>query len=127
MEKTVASSNRASSRSNFMKRSVTDPVEGIGLVCSVVIFNTLCFICDLSPKGRVIGITQNMNFVSGTQLFNRNIVEFVDYDDAMKHVGNYEGVIKTTSSTNIDGDRKFDFLCRLACSTGKITKKINHM
>ncbi len=41
MEKTVISSNGASSGSNFIKEGVADPEEGVGLVCSIVIFKIL--------------------------------------------------------------------------------------
>ncbi len=76
MEKTVASSNRASGRSNLIKDSIVDPVEDFWLVSSVIIFKIL-YIWGLSPEGMVIGMTQNMVFVSETQLLNRDSVEFI--------------------------------------------------
>ena len=46
-------------------------------------------------------------------------------EQVVKHIGNFEGVIKTTSSTLINRDGKFDFPIGLACSSGKSSKEVN--
>ncbi len=52
-----------------------------------------------------------MVFVSGTQFLNQDNVEFIFYDNVVKIVGNFKGVIKTTGSTDVDGEGKFEFPC----------------
>ncbi len=64
-----------------------------------------------------------MVFVSGNHLFNQDNVEFFVDDNVIKNVGNLEGVIKTTSSTVVNRDRKVKFPSGFACSLGKSTKK----
>ncbi len=70
MEETIVSSNGASGGCNMIETGVADFVEGIGRVCSIVIFNIRCFLHGLRPDVLVVGITQNMILVSGTELLN---------------------------------------------------------
>ncbi len=56
-------------------------------------------------------------------MLDRDNVEFIVYDNVVKNVGNFEGVIETTGSTIIDGERKSEFPCGLACSLGKSIKE----
>ncbi len=64
-------------------------------------------------------------FCKQNTILNQDNVEFIVYDNVIKNVGNFEGVSETTGSTVVNGDRKFEFSCGLACSSGKSTKKSN--
>ncbi len=77
---------------------------GIGLVCSVVMFNILCFFHCLSSECMVIHMMQNMVLVIGAQLFNREVVEVVVYNDVVKNVCGFKGIIKACGSNVIEGD-----------------------
>ncbi len=125
MKKTVTSSNWASSRGYMVKKGVADFVEGVRLVCSVIIFNILCFFHGSCPEGVIVSIMQNIVLVSRAQLLNGEIVDGDINDNVVKHVGDFKSVIKTTSSTAINGDRNFDFPSGLACSSGKSSNEFN--
>ncbi len=108
--------------SNGVEKGVADLVEGIRLVRSVDIFYILCFFHGSCPKDVIVGITQNMVLVSRAQL---EIVEHTINYNVVKHIGNFKGVIKTTGSTIVNRDRKFDFPSQLDCSPGKSSKEVN--
>ncbi len=74
-------------------------------------FCILSFLHGLSPEGAIVGIVQNMVLVSGVQLSNGEVV-------------NFEGVIKTTGSMIVNGDRKYDFSSGLTLSSGKSSKMV---
>ncbi len=64
-----------------------------------------------------------MVLVSGAQLVNRDVIKIVINNNVAKLVGNFEGVIKTSSSTVVDGDREFDFTSGSAHISSNSTKK----
>lgn len=86
IKETVARSNWASGGGNIIKEGVANFLEGIWFVHSVVIFNILCFFHGLSPKGSIVGIMQNIVLLSGTQLFNGEVVEAVINNNVVIHV-----------------------------------------
>ncbi len=104
MKTTVTSSNRVYGRCNMIKKGVTDLEEGVGLVHSIVIFCIWCFFHSLSPEGAIICIMQNMVWVSGTQMFNREVVKIVVHNNVVKNICNVKGIIKASGSTVINGD-----------------------
>ncbi len=48
---------------------------------------------------------ENMVLVSGAQLFNGEVVKVVVYDDAIKNISNFKGIIEASGSTIIEGGR----------------------
>ncbi len=125
MEETVSSHNGVSGRANIVKKrccKFCGRQQAAMLCCH---FNILCFFHSFCPEGVIISITQNMVLISREKLLNGEIVGFIINEDGVKHVGNFEGVIKTTSSTIVNGDGKFDFLSVFACSSGESSKKVN--
>ncbi len=104
MKETIASSKRAAGKCNMIEKGVADLEESFGIVCSIVIFCIWSFCHILSQEGAVIWIMQNMVLVNGAQLFNREVVQFVVYDNVVKNVANFEGLIEASGSTIVEVD-----------------------
>ncbi len=66
-----------------------------------------------------------MQNIIGAQLANRQVIDIVIDNNVVKLVGNFEGVIETSSYTIVDRNRQFDFTGGFACSSSDSTKKID--
>ncbi len=58
-------------------------------------------------------------------MFDQDNVEFIVDDNVIKKIGNFQGVIKSTHSTVVDGDGKFSFPSELSPRSDRSTKKSN--
>ncbi len=56
----------------------------------------------MSPEGAIVGIMQDIILVSRAQLLNGEIVEVITNENFVKHIGDFEGIMKASFFTVVN-------------------------
>ncbi len=102
-------------------------MESIRLVRSIIVFDILSFFRCMVPITLKVSILQDLCLVGVNELFHAESGGFIVSDNIVKNSGNFEGIVKTTFSTVVDGDGKLDITRIImggsACTSNKSSKK----
>ncbi len=102
MKETITNSNRASIGGHIVEKGVANLLEGIRFVCSIVFFNVGCVFHGIGPELFVSAITQDLVLLSGAQFVICDVIKNVVNNNAIKLIGNFKGVIKTSTIVNVN-------------------------